>query len=112
MMTARERRVLNEAVRRIKTLTKKIKKLEDEIISIFNTNKDTLTRISEIDGARAYEDTEAKQVESGIESSLGKQIISVVQMAMDRGLFRIQRHTHENDNQGGDAFSAKGGYLI
>jgi len=33
-------------------------------------------------------------------------------MAMDKGLLRIQKHTHEDDNQGGDAFAAKGGYLI
>jgi len=110
MMTVRERRVLNEAVRRIKALTRKIDELEAKIGSL--TSQGALNMQSEIGLSRTYSDTEFGQAETGLDTSLAEYIRKIVQKALDKGYFRIQKHTHEDDNQGGDAFAAKGGYLI
>lgn len=110
MMTARERKVLNEAVRRIKALTRKIDELEAKIGSLLSQG--ALNQQSEVGLSRTYADTEFGQAETGLDTSLANYIRETIQKALNEGYFKIQKHTHEDDNQGGDAFAAKGGYLI
>ena len=109
-MTVRERKVLNEAVRRIKALTRKIDKLETKIGALLSQG--ALNQRAEIGLSRTYADTEFGQAETGLDTALANNIRETIQKAMDKGYFRVQKHTHENDDQGGDAFATKGGYLI
>lgn len=93
--------------KRIVALAQKIRKVEEKLNRLNNQVGKIIgssTNLGEIQSPDDAEVSSTKWTSSSIKST--------IQSAMNDGYFTIQKHSHIDDSQGGDAYAKKGAALL